>query len=251
MRGSLECESCGRDVSDLTDARTAGLRVYCTRRCYLLHSHTRAVPSFGKEHADAWADPWLDLSTLDFAELVGVVMQLCLLDFARARRDVELGRLRATEGGHVNDALDRLAAARQLVERIREAPAYDDVTAEDLEAYRADRHAGLIEGSFDVDVMRVPADPQIRPFMAAVCVAFLAMHPVDAPKLISEINTLGTQPVLEQVSHEDAENLKEALERFGFAVSIREEAPSVRAEGAQARAIAADARREASRQDGG
>ena len=251
MLGSLECASCGRDVSDLTDARTAGLRVYCTRRCYLLHSHTRAVPSWGKEHADAWADPWLDLSTLDFAELVGVVMQLCLLDFARARRDVELGRLRPADEGHLNDALDRLAAARQLIERIREAPAYYEVSTEDMDAYRVKRRGGLAEGRFDVDVMRVPLDPQVRPFVAAVCVAFLAMHPLDAPKLISEIDNLGSQPVLEQVSHQDAENLKEALERFGFAVSVREGTPTIRAEGTQARAIAADVRREASRQDAG
>jgi hypothetical protein len=251
MQGSLVCESCGRDVSDLTDARTAGLRVYCTRRCYLLHSHTRAVPSWGKEHADAWGDPWLDLSTLGFAELVGVVTHLCLLDFARARRDVELGRLRPADEGHLNDALDRLAAARQLIERIREAPAYYEATAADIDAYRAERRADQLEGPFDVDVMRVPLDPQVRPFMAAVCVAFLALHPLEAPKLISEIDSLGTQAVLEQVSHQDAENLKEALERFGFAVSIREEAPAIRAEPTQARAIAADVRREASRQDGG
>jgi hypothetical protein len=250
MRASLECASCGRDVSELHDARTGGLRVYCTRRCYLLHSHTRPVPSWGKEHADAWADPWIDLSTLDFEELVGVVLNLCLLDFARARRDVELARLRMTDEGHLNDARDRLAAARQLTERIREAPAYYEATPDVIETYRAERRAGLTEGRFGLDLFRIPSDPQVRPFVVAVCVATLGMHPTDAAKLISEVDHNGAQVVLEHVSHQDAENLKEALEKFGFSVSIIETAaPAVATEAPPTRAIAADVRREASRQE--
>jgi hypothetical protein len=250
MQGSLECASCGRDVSDLHDARTAGLRVYCTRRCYLLHSHTRPVPSWGKEHADTWADPWVELSALEFEELVGVVLNLCLLDFARARRDVELARLRMTDAGHLNDARDRLAAALQLTERIREAPAYYEATPDVIAAYRAERRAGLVEGRFGLDLFRIPSDPQIRPFVVPVCVAILGMHPTDAAKLISEVDHNGAQIVLEHVSHQDAENLKEALERFGFSVSIIETAtPAVIAEAPQARAIATEARREASRQE--
>jgi hypothetical protein len=250
MQGSLECASCGRDVSDLHDARTAGLRVYCTRRCYLLHAHTRPVPSWGKEHADAWADPWVDLSTLDFTELVGVVLNLCLLDFARARRDVELARLRMTDEGHLNDARDRLAGALQLTERIREAPAYFEATPAVIESYRAERNSGLTEGRFGLDLFRIPSDPLVRPFVVAVCVAILGMQPTDAAKLISDVDHHGAQIVLEHVSHQDAENLKEALERFGFSVSIIEtSAPAVIAEAPATRAIAADVRREASRQE--
>ncbi len=206
MQASLECARCGRDVSELHDARTAGLRVYCTRRCYLLHSHPRPVPSWGKEHADAWADPWIDLSTLDFTELVGVVLNLCLLDFARARQDVELARLRMTDEGHLNDARDRLAAARQLTERIREAPAYYEATAEVIDAYRADRYAGLTEGRFGLDLFRIPSDPQVRPFVAWRSVSpFSGCIPLEAAaKLISDVDHHGAQIVLEHVSHQDA-----------------------------------------------
>ena len=83
------------------------------------------------------------------------------------------------------------------------------------------------------------------------CVSrFSACIPRTAAKLISDVDHHGAQVVLEHVSHQDAENLKEALERFGFSVSIIEtSAPAVIAEAPPARAIAADVRREASRQE--
>src|SRR5579872_3110342 len=150
MDGHLECANCGRDVSELEDARTAGLRVFCCRRCYVFSSRTREVPAWGREYAAAWADPWEDLSALPFSELVEV-LNLCLLDFARARKDMEMSRFRGPELGGQNGALDRLAAARQLTERIREVPAYYDVTAADLEAYRVKRLGGMTRGDFDLE----------------------------------------------------------------------------------------------------
>jgi hypothetical protein len=211
------------------------------------------VPPWGKEHAVAWADPWEDLSNLSFAELVEI-LHLCLLDFARARKDLEMSRLRGSEGGGQNDALDRLAAARQLTERIREVPAYSEVSPADLEAYRSERRNGTADGTYDVELVRVPGDSLARPFVPAVCVTFLAVHPLQASELVAGVDQLGPQVVLERVSHRDAENLGEALERFGFTTNIRE-SPGGPAHDAAARedvpvrAIAADVRREASRQD--
>jgi hypothetical protein len=253
VEGHLECANCGRDVSEVEDARTSGLRVFCCRRCYVFSSRTREVPPWGREHAVAWADPWEDLSSLSFAELLEI-LHLCLLDFARARKDLEMSRLRGAEGGGQNGALDRLAAARQLTERIREAPAYYDVSPADLEAYGAERRNGMAGGAYDVELVRVPGDSLNRPFVPAVCVAFLAVHPLHAPELVARVDQLGPQVVLEHVSHQDAENLGEALERFGFTTTIQEspalpaDAPPARAD-APLRAIAADVRREASRQD--
>ena len=221
MEGHLECANCGRDVSEVEDARTSGLRVFCCRRCYVFSSRTREVPPWGKEHAVEWADPWEDLSDLSFAELAEI-LHLCLLDFARARKDVQMSQLRGSEGGGQNGALDRLAAARQLTERIREAPGYYEVSAADLDAYGADRRNGVAAGAYDLELVRVPGDSLARPFVPAVCVAFLAVHPLQAPELVSRVDQLGPQAVLERVSHQDAENLGEALERFGFTTNIRE-----------------------------
>ena len=242
-------------MSEVEDARTSGLRVFCCRRCYVFSSRTREVPPWGKEHAVAWADPWEDLSSLSFAELTEI-LHLCLLDFARARKDVEMSRLRGSEGGGENDALDRLAAARQLTERIREAPAYFDVMPADLDDFRAERRRGMADGADDVELVRVPGDSLGRPFVPAVCVVFLAVHPLSAPELIARVDQLGPQTVLERVSHHDAENLVEALERFGFTMNIRESPAGLAAgepaprEGAPLKAIAVDARREAARHDG-
>ena len=253
MGGHLECANCGRDVGELEDARTAGLRVFCCRRCYVFSSRTREVPPWGKEHAVEWADPWEDLSHLPFAELVGRILNLCLLDFARARKDLEMSRLRGSEGGGENGALDRLAAARQLTERIREAPAYYEVSPAELESYRAARHDSLATGDYALELVRVPGDSLARPFVPAVCVALLAVHPLEAAELISDVDRLGPRVVIEHISHREAENLNEALERFGFTMNIREsptgQAPHEIA--APQRAIAADVRREAARQDGG
>ena len=253
--GHLECANCGRDVSEVEDARTSGLRVFCCRRCFVFSSRTREVPPWGKEHAVAWADPWEDLSSLSFAELAEI-LHLCLLDFARARKDVEMSRLRGSEGGGQSGALDRLAAARQLTERVREVPAYYDVSPAELAAYGAKRRHGVVDGGHDVELVRVPGDSLARPFVPAVCVVFLATHPLEAPDLIARVDRLGPQAVLERVSHHDAENLVEALERFGFTTNIRESPaepashePALREE-AQLKAIAADVRRVASRQDG-
>ena len=133
-----------------------------------------------------------------------------------------MSRLRGSEGGGENGALDRLAAARQLTERIREAPAYYDVSPADLEAYRAERREGMATGDYDVELVRVPGDSLARPFVAAVCVALLAVHPLEAAELISNVDQLGPQAVVEHISRRDAENLTEALERFGFTTNIRE-----------------------------
>jgi hypothetical protein len=251
--GHLECANCGRDVSEVEDARTCGLRVYCCRRCFVFSSRTREVPPWGNEHAVAWADPWEDLSNLSFAELAEI-LHLCLLDFARARKDLQMSQLRGSEGGGQNGALDRLAAARQLTERIREAPAYYDVPAAVLDAYRAERRQDMADGAYDVELVRVPGDSLARPFAPAVCVAFLAVHPLEAPELVARVDRLGPQAVLERVSHRDAEQLVEALEKFGFTLNIRESpteaAPDESArEDAPLQAIAADVRREASRHD--
>ena len=254
VEGHLECANCGRDVSEVEDARTSGLRVFCCRRCYVFSSRTREVPPWGREHAVEWADPWEDLSNLSFAELLEI-LHLCLLDFARARKDLEMSRLRGSEGGGQNGALDRLAAARQLTERIREAPAYYDVSPADLETYAGERRNGMAGGAYDLELVRVPGDSLARPFVPAVCVAFLAVHPLQAPELVARVDQLGPQVVLERVSHQDAENLGEALERFGFTTNIGEspglpaEVPTPVREDAPLRAIAADVRREASRQE--
>lgn len=248
--GHLECANCGRDVSEVDDARTAGLRVYCCRRCFVFSSRTQEVPPWGREHAVAWADPWEDLSGLSFGELVGI-LHLCLLDFARARKDVEMSRLRGSEGGGQAGALDRLAAARQLTERIREVPAYYEVSPAELGAYRAERRDGLAEGNFDVDLVRVPGDSLARPFVPAACVAFLAVHPLAATELISNVDHHGPQVVLEYVSAQDADNLTEAMERFGITMNTRERPAGLapREVAAPQKAIAADVRREAARQD--
>jgi hypothetical protein len=253
MEGHLECANCGRDVSELEDARTAGLRVFCCRRCYVFSSRTREVPPWGREHAEAWADPWEDLSGLPFAELVGDILSLCLLDFARARKDLEMSRLRGSEAGGQSSALDRLAAARQLTERIREAPGYYEASPADIQAYRAERLGSLAEGDYDVELVRVPGDSLTRPFVPAVCVTSLAVNPLEAPELISNVDRVGSQVVLEHVSHEEAVNLERALERFGFTVNIRESPSALapREPGPPQRAIATDARREAARHDGG
>jgi hypothetical protein len=212
----------------------------------------REVPPWGKEHAVAWADPWEDFSSLSFSELVEI-LHLCLLDFARARKDLQMSQLRGSEGGG-HGALDRLAGARQLTERIREAPGYYEVSAPDLEAYAAERRSGMAAGAYDLDLVRVPGDSLARPFVPAVCVAFLAVHPLQAAELVARVDRLGPQVVLERVSHQDAENLGEALEPFGFTTNIREalgrpvEAPPAH-EDVPVRAIAADVRREASRRD--
>jgi hypothetical protein len=260
MEAHLECANCGRDVSEVEDARTAGLRVFCCRRCYVFSSRTREVPPWGKEHAVAWADPWEDLSHLSFAELVEI-LNLGLLDFARARKDVEMSRFRGADGSGQNDALDRLAAARQLTERIREVPAYYEVSPADLTAYRAERHGGLASGAYDVEIVRVPGDTLARPFVPAVCVAFLAVHPVEAPQLVADVDQHGPQVVLEGVSHQDAENLSEALERFGITTNIRESSGrgttsrdgtsdvAPHETGSPQKAIAADVRREAAQHD--
>jgi endogenous inhibitor of DNA gyrase (YacG/DUF329 family) len=252
VEGHLECANCGRDVSEVEDARTAGLRVYCCRRCYVFSSRTREVPPWGKEHAVAWADPWEDLSPLSFAELVGI-LNLCLLDYARARKDLEMSHFRRGVDQGQNGPLERLAAARQLAERIREAPAYYEVSTADLEAYRAERRDGVATGGYDLELVRVPGDSQSRPFVSAVCVAVLAMHPLETPELISNVDQLGPQVVFEQIAHGDAENLSDALERFGFTMNIREHPAGVtdREIAPQQKAIAADIRREVARRDGG
>jgi hypothetical protein len=254
VEGHLECASCGRDVSEVEDARTSGLRVFCCRRCFVFSSRTREVPPWGKEHAVAWADPWEDFSNLSFAELAEI-LHLCLLDFARARKDLEMSQLRGSEGGGQNGALDRLAAARQLTERIREAAAYYDVSRAVLDVYRAERRQGMADGAYDVELVRVPGDSLARPFVPAVCVAFLALHPLEAPELVARVDQQGPQAVLERVSHRDAENLVEALEKFGFTLNIRESPAdltsheSAQRDDAPLQAIAVDVRREASRQD--
>jgi hypothetical protein len=251
VEGHLECANCGRDVSEVEDARTSGLRVFCCRRCYVFSSRMREVPPWGKEHAVEWADPWEDLSHLSFAELAEI-LHLCLLDFARARKDLQMSQLRGSEGGGQDGALDRLAAARQLTERIREAPGYYDVSAADLEAYAAERRNGMAGGAYALQLVRVPGDSLARPFVPAVCVAFLAVHPLAAPELIARVDRQGPQVVLERVGHDDAENLGEALERFGFTTNVTE-APSLAAEppapaDALLRALATDVRREASQE---
>lgn len=248
--GHLECANCGRDVSDVDDARTAGLRVYCCRRCFVFSSRTQEVPPWGKEHAFAWADPWEDLSSLSFGELVGI-LHLCLLDFARARKDVGMSRLRGSEGGGETGALDRLAAARQLTERIREVPAYYEVSPADLEAYRAERRDGLADGDYDVELVRVPGDSLARPFVPSVCVAFLGVHPLQATELISNVDRLGPQVVLEHVGAQDADNLTDAMERFGITMNTRENPAGLapREAATPQKAIAADVRREAVRHD--
>jgi hypothetical protein len=253
MEGHLECANCGRDVSELDDARTAGLRVFCCRRCYVFSSRTREVPPWGREHAEAWADPWEDLSGLPFAELVGNILNLCLLDFARARKDLEMSRLRGSEGGGQSSALDRLAAARQLTERIREAPGYYEASPAEIQAYRAERLGGLAEGEYDVELVRIPGDSLTRPFAPAVCVALLAVNPSEASELISNVDRVGAQVVIEHVSHQEAESLEQALERFGFTMNIRESPsePALQEPESLQRAIAVDARREAARPDGG
>jgi hypothetical protein len=253
VEGHLECANCGRDVSEVEDARTSGLRVFCCRRCYVFSSRMREVPPWGKEHAVEWADPWEDLSDLRFTDLAEI-LHLCLLDFARARKDLQMSQLRGSEGGGQEGALDRLAAARQLTERIREAPGYYEVSAADLEAHGVERRNGIAAGAYDLELVRVPGDSLARPFVPAVCVAFLAVHPLQAPELVSRVDQLGPQAVLERVSHQDAENLAEALEPFGFTTNIREaparpaDEPAIR-EDAPLRAIAADVRREASQND--
>ena len=182
----------------------------------------REVPPWGKEHAVEWADPWEDLSDLRFADLAEI-LHLCLLDFARARKDLQMSQLRGSEGGGQEGALDRLAAARQLTERIREAPGYYEVSACRPRRLRepSDGTAWL-QARYDLELVRVPGDSLARPFVPAVCVAFLAVHPLQAPELVSRVDQLGPQAVLERVSHQDAENLGEALEPFGFTTNIRE-----------------------------
>ena len=88
-------------------------------------------------------------------------------------------------------------------------------------AYRAERRDGLATGGYDLEIVRVPGDSQSRPFMSAVCVAVLAMHPLEAPELISNVDQRGPQAVLEHIAHPDAENLSDNLERFGFTMNIR------------------------------
>lgn len=88
-----------------------------------------------------------------------------------------------------------------------------------------------------------------------MCVAFLALHPLEAPELVARVDQQGPQAVLERVSHRDAENLVEALEKFGFTLNIRESPADLTShesalrEDAPLQAIAVDVRREASRQD--
>ena len=218
----------------------------------MFSSRTREVPPWGKEHAVAWADPWEDLSHLSFSELVGI-LNLCLLDFARGRKDLEMSYVRRAADEGQNGPLERLAAARQLAERIREAPGYYDVSPADLEAYRTERSDGLATGACDLELVRVPGDSQSRPFVSAVCVAILGMHPLETPELISNVDQRGPQVVVQRLTHPDAENLNNALERFGFTMNIRQR-PAGAADRETAppqKAIAADIRREAARRDGG
>ena len=82
--------------------------------------------------------------------------------------------------------------------------------------------------------------------------AFLAVHPLEAPQLISRVDQTGPQVVLDHVSHQDAENLDEALERFGFTMNIRQSPADdlTRDLAPSQKAIAADTLRDAARQDG-
>ena len=112
----------------------------------------------------------------------------------------------------------------------------------------------MAAGGYDLDLVRVPSDSLARPFVPAVCVAYLAVHPLHAPELVARVDQLGPQVVLERVSQHDAENLADNLEPFGFTTNIREAPRRVTDEtraqvDGPVRAITADARREAAQTD--
>ena len=220
--GHLECANCGRDVSEVEDARTAGLRVFCCRRCYVFSSRTREVPAWGKEHAVAWADPWEDLSYLPFAELVddSEPVPPRLRAGAQGPRDVAPPR---PGGGGQNGALDRLAAARQLTERIREAPAYYEVSPPTSRPTA--RAAGGMAGATSTSSSSVyPGDSLARPFVPAVCVAFLAVHPLEAPELVARVDrrSAGRSRARQPPGRREPRARPGA---FGFTMNISESTP--------------------------
>ncbi len=103
-----------------------------------------------------------------------------------------LGVFAPADEGHLNDALDRLAAARQLIERIREAPAYFEVTTEDIGRLPGQAAGRAGRGRFRRRRDARPARPAGSPVRGG-CVRCVSC---DAPPRRSEAHLRDRQPRL-------------------------------------------------------
>jgi hypothetical protein len=205
-------------------------------------------------------DPMGDLSGFSFAELMIGALRYLLAEVLIASMEVTLA---TKENRLIWPHQEQSAAALAGIERVTAAPGFTDASPQEIQFWSTwRRETALVDGPYDLVLIRVEADEAVRKLAPLFCVCMLGIPPREAEALVANTRRLGPQVLLSGISREIALELRDkVLGTFGFVSGVRDKSghaitstepgPSASTSSRGREAIPAQVRREVWRRDQG